>query len=288
VNIHVIQTGTVTVHPNQLQGVGQGYARLFNTLTDRRWTDPLPILAWVIEHPEGVIVVDTGETARTAEPGYFTAWNPYFKHLKIYVSADQEIGPQLAALGIQPDAVRWVVLTHLHTDHAGGLSHFPKAEILVSRRAYQLGTGLAGQLRGFLPQRWPAWFSPTLFDLAPRPWGPFPASLSLTKNEDVIILPTSGHTEAHISVVLRENGRIYFFAGDASYTQQRMVDGQIDGVSFDAQASRRTLRRIRQLAEQNPVIYLPTHDPESAERLQNKTTVFSNAFFRPAVMPGTG
>ena len=47
-----------------------------NTLLDREWTEPLPIYAFAIEHPEGVIVVDTGETARVAEPGYFPRWQP--------------------------------------------------------------------------------------------------------------------------------------------------------------------------------------------------------------------
>jgi hypothetical protein len=96
-NIHVIRTGTVAIHPNQSQGKGQGYARLINVFTDR-----LPIYAWVIEHPDGVIVVDTSETARTAEPGYFPAWHPYFKHAKAAVTADQEIGPQPQALGTIP------------------------------------------------------------------------------------------------------------------------------------------------------------------------------------------
>ena len=44
------------------------------TLADKRWTAPLPILAWAIEHPEGLIVVDAGETARATEPGYFPVW----------------------------------------------------------------------------------------------------------------------------------------------------------------------------------------------------------------------
>jgi hypothetical protein len=69
--IHAIQTGTVTVKARQREGNGPGPLRLINTLRDDRWTDPLPILAWVIEHPEGLIVVDTGETARAAQPGYF-------------------------------------------------------------------------------------------------------------------------------------------------------------------------------------------------------------------------
>ena len=269
--IHAIQTGVVAIRPNQRQGRGEGYLRLLNTLTDHSWTEPLPIYAWVIEHPEGVLVIDSGETARTAEPGYFPAWHPYFKHVKATVTPDQEIGPQLQALGIGPNDVRWLVMTHLHTDHAGGFHHFSKAEVLVNRRAHQLASGVTGQVRGFLPQHWPAWFKPTLIDLAQRPWGPFPASLSLTQSEDVFVVPTAGHTDGHMSVVLRENNLTYFFAGDTSYTQQLMLDQQIDGVSLDAQAARHTLQRIRQLAEQTPLVYLPSHDPAAAERLANKT-----------------
>jgi N-acyl homoserine lactone hydrolase len=176
-------------------------------------------------------------------------------------------------------------MTHLHTDRAGGLRHFPKAEILVSRRAYQLATGFAGQVRGFLPQHWPAWFNPTLIDLVPRPWLTFPASLNLTRAEDVFIVLTSGHTEAHISLVLRENGLTYLFAGDTSYTQQLMLDQQVDGVSFDTQSARRTVQRIRQLAEQTPLIYLPAHDPDAVKRLANKTVALVGQRVEPVVVP---
>ena len=77
--IHAIQTGTVAIKARQLNGRGRGALRPINTLLDPTWTEPLPIYAWVIEHPEGLIVVDTGETARVAEPGYFPWWQPYFK-----------------------------------------------------------------------------------------------------------------------------------------------------------------------------------------------------------------
>ena len=52
-------------------------------------------------------------------------------------------------------------MTHLHTDHAGGLHHFPDSEILVSRRELAYASGLLGRLRGYPNQRWPAWFDPT-------------------------------------------------------------------------------------------------------------------------------
>ena len=131
--IHAIQTGTVAITKSWREGRGSGQGRLLRTLLDREWTEPLPIFAFVIEHPEGVIVVDTGETARVAEPGYFPRWHPLLRFaVREWVEPKQEIGPQLARLGIAPSDVRMVVMTHLHTDHAGGLHHFPDTEILVT------------------------------------------------------------------------------------------------------------------------------------------------------------
>jgi hypothetical protein len=60
--IHVIQTGTVAIKQVQRHGRTSGNP-LVNMLRDPTWTEPLPIYAFVIEHPEGLIVVDTGETA---------------------------------------------------------------------------------------------------------------------------------------------------------------------------------------------------------------------------------
>ena len=138
-NIHAIQTGSVAITTRWREGVGHGRRRLLNTLIDRQWTQPLPIYAYAIEHPEGVIVVDTGETARVSEPGYFPRWQPFFSFaVRESVEPEQEIGPQLRRLGIEPRDVRLLVMTHLHTDHAGGLHHFPDHEIVVSRRVAQL------------------------------------------------------------------------------------------------------------------------------------------------------
>jgi len=268
--IHAINTGKVTIRPNQVEGKGADSMRMLNVYLDKRWTDPLPIYAWAIEHPEGVVVVDTGETAKTAEPGYFPRWHPYYRNVKSDVKREEEISPQLEGIGIKVNEVRQVILTHMHTDHAGGLYHFPKSEIVIMKRAYDLARGFRGMLRGFLPHRLPSWLSPRLIHLSNERYGPFPKSLKMTKAGDIILVPTSGHTEAHISVILETPDVKYFFAGDTSYNQDLMLRGKIDGVSAKAKDAYETIQNIQWFTATEPTIYLPSHDPASEKRLVNK------------------
>ena len=273
-NIHAIQTGTVALTMRWREGAGRGRLRLLHTLLDREWTEPLPIYAFAIEHPEGVIVVDTGETARVSEPGYFPRWHPLLRFaVREHVAPEQEIGPQLERLGIRPSDVRRVVMTHLHTDHAGGLHHFPNSEILVSRAELAYASGLLGRVRGYPNQRWPASFDPTPIDLPAAPFGPFPASLRLTEAGDVTLVPTPGHTPGQVAVVVEEGDHSVFLAGDSSYTQDSMLNGVADGVGSDEQAQRLTHERIRAYAAGTPTVYLPAHDPETAARLTERRPV---------------
>jgi N-acyl homoserine lactone hydrolase len=272
--IHAIQTGTVAVTTAWREGVGHGRRRLLHTTLDRKWTEPLPIYAFAIEHPEGVIVVDTGETARVSEPGYFPRWHPTFRAFREWVEPEQEIGSQLTQLGIGPSDVRWVVMTHLHTDHAGGLHHFPKNEILVARAEVEYAArGWQGRLRGYPNNRWPAWFNPTPLDLELEPLGPFPQSLRLTKAGDVTLVPLPGHSPGQIGVLVAEVDHTVFLAGDSSYTQDLLLLGKVDGVGPDEQAERVTHERIRAYAAANPTVYLVAHDPETELRLSERRVV---------------
>jgi N-acyl homoserine lactone hydrolase len=278
IHIHALQTGTVAIKEQQRNGGGGDRNSLLKVFGDRDWTEPLPILAWLIEHPEGLIVVDTGETTRVSDPGYFPRWHPYFRlAVREWVEPEDEIGPQIRALGFSTDDVRWVVLSHFHTDHAGGLFHFPKSEIVTSRVDYEYSRGLLGRVRGFLPQHRPDWFAPTLIEHGGAPFGPFDESIVLTAAGDVHLVPTPGHTPGHLSVALEDGDNVFFFAADASYTQQFMLDGVVDGVSPDPATARATLGRIRDLTSQRPTVYLPSHDPDSVTRLTQRQVVDATA-----------
>ena len=250
----------------QMESRGKGVARSAHILFDRDWSEWLPIFAWAIEYEDGVIVVDTGETARVQAPGYFPGWHPYFKAVRFRVEPEDEIGPQLSRLGIRPADVRQVLLTHLHTDHAGGLAHFEKSRIWASRTDYEIASGRFGWLQGYFPRNWPGWWKPEFIRFEDEQVGPFAQSMALTSQRDVVVIRTPGHTPAHVSVLVHGSPS-WFLAGDTSYNQRLLREGKVDGVSPNMAQALETGKRILALARAEPLIYLPAHDPGNLERL---------------------
>ena len=267
--VHAIQTGFVRIKTAQVEGRGHGLSRRLAIFADSSWTDWLPTYAWAIDCSEGVIVVDSGQGAHLLDSG--KSLHPYLRwEVAFRIEPEQEIGPQLRALGVGPRDVKRVVLTHLHMDHDGGLAHFPNSEILVAPGELKIASGFAGRMRGYLPHRWPSWFDPAPLQLEASSFGPFAQSRRLTEAGDVVAVATPGHTADHLSIVADDGDTTYFLAGDASYDERLMLAGKLDGVSADERVTTATLDAIRNFVQSRPTVYLPTHDPQAAARLASR------------------
>ena len=272
--IHEIETGRVRVTERWREGKGKGVSRLLNALFDKNTTDWLPIYVWVIEHPEGLIVIDTGIPADANKTRYFPPFMPLMQRAAVFdISPAEEIGPQMRARGLEPEDVRWVILTHLHQDHDGGLHHFPNAEFIVSQDEWNVAAGFKGRMNGYLNQRWPHYFSPTLVDFQEEPIGPFSGQTKLTNAGDITLIATPGHSPGHLSVLLKDGDLTFMFAGDASYTEHHLVQMIGDGVGTNIEEEIGTHRKILEYATAHPTVYLPTHDPDAPQRLANRLTI---------------
>lgn len=268
IKIHHIQTGFVAVksaHEHHKEAGGRGILAI---ATDNTWTEWKPISVWVIEHPEGIILIDTGESPNVNDPDYF-ACDPnaglfYRSFLRFTVTPEEEIAVQLSTLGIRPHDVRWVIQTHLHGDHVHGIQHFNQSEILVSPIDYPVSLGA-------VPCLYPDWLEPTRVEFKADDTPVFKQSYALTLMGDVKIVPTPGHSAGHQSVMLVDSGLTYFFAGDASFSQQSLLDSEIQGIASDAQNLLNSAEQIQRYAAENQTIYLPSHDAESSLRLKNTT-----------------
>jgi len=229
--VHAIETGRVRIKRAQIEGRGHGPWRQLQPMLSQEWADWSPTYAWAIEHPEGLIVVDTGAAAHLKS---LPAWHPYFRlSVRFDIEPEQEVGPQLRSLGIGPRDVKTVVLTHLHIDHDGGLAHFPYSRILASGDEVARTAGISGAIQGYLPNRWPRWFDPEPLAWQASSVGPFAQSAPITNAGDVVAVPTPGHTPSHISVIVRDGDQRIVLAGDASYLESTMLSDRIDGVSSD-------------------------------------------------------
>ena len=269
--IHAIETGRVRIKQAQIEGRGHGTWRQLQPILSSEWADWSPVYAWAIEHPEGVIVVDTGAAAHLKS---LPRWHPYFRFaVRFDIEPEQEVGPQLRGLGIGARDVKTVVLTHLHIDHDGGLAHFPHSRILASAGEIARASGIGGAVLGYLPKRWPKWFAPEPLAWQPTAYGPFASSAPISAAGDVIAVPTPGHTPNHLSVVVRDGDHEIMLAGDASYLESTMLRGTVDGVSPDETVAAATLARIREFCSQRPTVYLPAHDPHAAQRLRQSRSV---------------
>ncbi len=271
VKIHHLNAGFVAVKKAHRSFDGQDGMGIPAIAVDPFWTEWMPITSWVIEHPEGVIVVDTGESLRAiTDENYFNC-DPgtqffYSSFLRFVVRPEEEVTAQLTALGINPSDVRWVIQTHLHSDHMGGLSKFDQSEMILSNIDYPSSVGT-------LACHYEPWMSPTFSTFDGEELAGLGRAMPITQAGDVMVVQTPGHTEGHQSVIYRETDRTFFFAGDTSFSETQMLEQGVAGIAMQPSGMRQTLANIRTYAESHPTVYLPSHDPDLRTRLQNQQTV---------------
>lgn len=184
----------------------------------------MPVSCFLVEHPLGPVLFDAGQTAEATRPGYLPRWHPFMRLSRFELGPEDESGAQVRRLGHDPAAIRAVVLSHLHTDHVGGLSHFPAATVLVTRVEWRRATGLEGRVRGYLPQHWPNGLEPALVDFDGPPVGPFSGSYDVVQDGSLLMVPLPGHTPGHAGLLVDDGARRWLLAGDAAPTAERLAE----------------------------------------------------------------
>jgi N-acyl homoserine lactone hydrolase len=269
IKVHALCTGTVAVKSVFQTKKGWGELAKINILFDGRYTRYLPIWVWVIEHPEGLIVIDTGEISAISnldkyleKETWFMRW--FFKHsAKFGINDKDELDRQFNKVNLKLDDVNLVVLTHLHLDHTDGLKFFPKQEIIVGEQEYK-------HPNGNMATTYPTWFKPKTVSYKQNRIDIFNEAYPITAAEDLLYIPTPGHTRGHSSVVLKTDDFDIIFAGDTSYNQQQVLTGELAGINEDYKKSAQTYKNLLSYAANYNTIYLPSHDEESAIRLSNR------------------
>ncbi|HCQ9240937.1 TPA: MBL fold metallo-hydrolase [Klebsiella pneumoniae] len=147
IKLFMFQSGTQHCryqHIRMNQGVGEHYE--------------IPVPWFLLTHPDGFTLIDGGLAVEGLKDpsGY---WGSAVEQFKPVMSEEQGCVEQLKRIGIAPEDIRYVVLSHLHSDHTGAIDR-QKASvkqgcqlILFEMALVMAGAISAGKLRASRPAR---------------------------------------------------------------------------------------------------------------------------------------
>ena len=270
VKVHGLCVGTVALKTTFKTKKGNGFLSKINILLAKYYTEYMPIWVWVIEHPEGLIVVDTGENTDSMDVDkYLSKESWYAKYqfknaCNVKIQSQNELNNQLKKLNLKVEDVKLVVLTHMHLDHIDGLKFFPKQEIMVGNFEFTHPDNVFSSIL-------PSWFNPNKVEYVNNRIEVFNQAYPVTKAEDLLYIPTPGHTLGHSSLVFKTDDFDIIFAGDSSYDQAQVINGELPGANTDYIKTAETYKNLLAYARLRKTVYLPTHDANSGQRLVSKS-----------------
>jgi len=211
-----------------------------------------PILAYLIETPQGRILYDVGcDYRKIADPAlhaaHFDGMRPTFEPPRMDES--QRIPHWLSALGLTPRDIDVVFLGHLHFDHAGGLADLAGCEVHV--QAAELAAARSGLDGGV--------FADELSDA--DTWKQCTGEYALAAGVDAIASP--GHTAGHMSLMIElPRGRPVILCGDAADLRENLDEEIAPGYCWrdDENAALASIRRLKDLARLTGAELWPNHD----------------------------
>jgi len=186
------------------------------------WSEStLPVNVVLVDHPDGLCLFDAGPGERAMTPGGLP-WHPWLRLSRFEPTPEDEVATALARRGATRADVRWLVLSHLHVDHVGGVAAYANAEVVVSRGEWERAQGLRGRLRGFVPSLWPSGRAPCIVEPAAPGLGPFPAAYDLAGDRTLVVVPTPGHTPGHVSLLVDLDGAKTLCGGDLASSAEML------------------------------------------------------------------
>ena len=271
--VHVLRTGEVRVSPYlPFGGDDCSLLKASGITTPKSEWIWLPAFSFYIEHPHGKFLFDTGWHREMSPEGVYDK-RAQIKSLGSWflyqinqgrIARGEAIDEQLAQLGVKPENLDCVLLSHLDCDHANGLRQVAAAKRILVSRAEMEGT------RRFNPQIWirfqKRWWEVTGIDTFD--WnaeeGPVRKSYDVLGDGSLQMINIPGHSEGLCALkILNEEGKYVLLFADGGYATKSWRDMITSGISLDKRLQRQSLQWIRQQSlSPDCVASLATHDTD--------------------------
>ena len=271
--IHVLRTGEVRVSPYlPFGGDDCSIIKASGVTTPKSKWIWLPVFSFLIEHPKGKILFDTGWHRDMSPDGVFDkrAQIRSLGSFLLYqinqgrIAPGEAINEHLERMGIKPSELDYVLISHLDCYHANGLKQVADAKhILVSRAEMEGTTRNSFQIRIRFQHRW--WEG---VDLQTFDWngteGPVGRSYDVLGDGSLVMVNIPGHSEGLCALKIKnDEGKYVLLFADGGYATKSWRDMITSGITLDKKLQRQSLQWIReQSLSPDCVASLTTHDTD--------------------------
>ncbi len=234
-------------------------AGVFRPVRDQRY---IPCTTYIIEHPKGIIVIDTGFDKRVRSHPVLELTAIHNQINKPIQGEGQAVDEVLASMGIQPSDIKYLFLSHLHSDHANGARQLIGAEHIVCSKDELDGASKEDLVTKatFLP-RWRRGLNLETFAFADTGLGPVGKSYDLFGDGTVQLVKLPGHTAGMFGTLIRNNGRQLLLGADCGYTRAAYQECIVPFFANDKDGFRKSLNWEKEIYDQPETLdVLVNHD----------------------------
>jgi glyoxylase-like metal-dependent hydrolase (beta-lactamase superfamily II) len=235
-------------------------------------------LAVLLEHPsEGLMLFDTGYSPRILEAFKKFPYSIYGRLTPTMVQPEWMVAAQLKTLGLSPEDIRYVIVSHLHADHLAGLHDFKDATFFLSHQASSLLplTGMRALKHGFLPMLWPQESKTSVIKaFLHEPMRHLGFTHDLFADGLLRLVKLPGHARGQMGVLVQATQGSVLLAADGAWTSRSYRENLKPNnltmrMAFDDPAeSLKTLNNLHLFHKQTPDLkIIPAHCPEIAQKV---------------------
>lgn len=265
--IHILHCGTVNL-PRNAPG-----KLAVTSLSDEKRRVTLPVCTYLLEHPRGLVLVDTGWCRDISPEGVYSPaavqtvlGAPLAAFYKPEVKHGQAVHEQLAARGIRPEDLELVIITHLDPDHVSGVKHLKGAKrIIMPEDEYFWSCRTVYKLR----QPWKLWMNEGIERVYYRGFGGVPNNwaIDVFGDETLYMVNLPGHTDGMCGVVAANGKRFALMCADAGFSRRSWEALDVPGFGFDKELELKCLKWIKEMSEKPGCVGVyASHDAEQAPR----------------------
>jgi N-acyl homoserine lactone hydrolase len=170
---------------------------------DRSEMIELPVSCFLLRHPQGNVLFDTGCHPSAAQDPV-ARWGGLAKIMTPIMPPDVNVLSGLAGIGFSADDVDVVVCSHLHPDHCGCNAFFKRATIVVHQKDVAAAREPNAEAMGYLAAEWDF----GTFDL-------LNGQRDLFGDGKIVLLPLPGHTPGSTGALIQLERHRFLLAADA-------------------------------------------------------------------------